>query len=303
MKLRLLPTLLILGLLVAAPLFAQTPTADLNALVTRIKTKLGEGKRTAADFAEELASFETLRAKYQDQKTDDVAQILFMQATLHGEVFEDAVKAKELFTRLKTDFPDSKQGKSADQVIAALEARAQAAAAQQALVGQPAPELHFKWSNRAGLTKLSELKGKVVVLDFWATWCGPCVASFPNVRELAAQYQGTDVVIVGVTSLQGAVMGLEPARIDTKDDPKKEFALMTDYIKAKNITWTIAFSDEPVFNPAYGITGIPHMAIIAPDGTVRHTGLHPAMPHAEKQEKINAILKEFGKVAPATSPN
>jgi hypothetical protein len=69
---------------------------------------------------------------------------------------------------------------------------------------------------------------------------------------------------------------------------------MSDYIKAKEITWTIGFSDEEVFNPDYGITGIPHMAIIAPDGTLRHTGLHPAMPHAEKVEKIDGEGDRFG---------
>ena len=101
------------------------------------------------------------------------------------------------------------------------------------------------------------------------------------------------MVVLGVTSIQGSVSGLQPQRIDTKGDPQKEMALMSDYIKAKEITWTIGFSDEEVFNPDYGITGIPHMAIIAPDGTLRHTGLHPAMPHAEKVEKIDALLKEF----------
>jgi len=104
-----------------------------------------------------------------------------------------------------------------------------------------------------------------------------------------------------VTSLQGYVMGLSPPRIDTRNDPRKEMALMADFIKAKDITWSIAFSQEPVFNPEYGVSGIPHMAIIAPDGTVRHTGLHPAMPHAQKVEMIDALLKEFGRKLPAAS--
>jgi hypothetical protein len=70
------------------------------------------------------------------------------------------------------------------------------------------------------------------------------------------------------------------------------------------MNWTVAFSKEEVFNPDYGISGIPYVAIIAPDGTVRHAGLHPAGPLAEKVAKIDAILKEFGRsvpAAPATS--
>ncbi|MCX6954419.1 MAG: TlpA disulfide reductase family protein, partial [Verrucomicrobia bacterium] len=135
------------------------------------------------------------------------------------------------------------------------------------------------------------------------TWCGPCVASFPQVRELTAHYKDMDVVVVGVTSIQGSITGLQPSKIDTAGDPQREMALMADYIRAKDVTWTVAFSDEEVFNPDYGITGIPHMVIIAPDGTIRHRGLHPAMPHAEKVGMIDALLKEFKLPILASAPN
>jgi hypothetical protein len=92
---------------------------------------------------------------------------------------------------------------------------------------------------------------------------------------------------------------LQASPIDTRNDPQREFAPMRDFIQAKSMTWPVVFSEEGVFNPAYGIEGIPHMTIIAPDGTVRHNDLHPGMPHAEKLAKIDAILKELG---PAGAP-
>ena len=68
--------------------------------------------------------------------------------------------------------------------------------------GHDAPEMTFTWSKGGpSFSKLSDLKGKVVVLDFWATWCGPCIGSFPNIAELQERYAGYDVAIVGVTSL------------------------------------------------------------------------------------------------------
>lgn len=276
-----------------------SPTGELRTLIGRVQAKLQQGKESAADFAEELSAFDALFTKYSGQKTDEVAQILYTQASIHAQVFRNNEKALQLVRQIKSDFPSTKLAAEMDPLIERIAAEVKIDQAQAALIGKPAPELHFKWSNRDGLKTLSSLKGKVVILDFWATWCGPCVASFPQIRELVAHYQGLDVVVVGVTSLQGVVRGLTPDTISTKDDPTKEFALMTDYIKAKEITWTIAFSDEEVFNPDYGIRGIPYMAILAPDGTVRHAGLHPAISAEEKYTKVDAILKEFGKKLPA----
>ena len=311
MKPRLLVALLTLGLFALLPAHGQAPapapaaessiTTELKALVARVQAKLQKGQGTAADLAEELGTFDTLFTKYRGQKTDDVGQILFVQATLYGQVLNDLDRARQLLQRVHTEFPDTKIAAVALNTLASIDRALKAKDMQSNLVGRPAPELHFAWASREGLKTLGGLKGKVVVLDFWATWCGPCIASFPQVRELAAHYKGTDVEVVGVTSLQGYVMGMPPGRIDTRGDPKREMELMTDFIKAKDMTWPVVFSTEAVFNPDYGVTGIPHMAIIAPDGTLRHTGLHPAMPHAEKVEKIDALLKEFGLKLPAAS--
>ena len=287
-----------LGLLLRASAAPESPPpadaeTELQALVARVQEKLKGGATTEAALAPELAEFDSLLVQHKGEKTEAVSRILVMKAMLFIQVFQNNEAGMALLRRLKTDFPDTDGGKNADRIIEAVEARSQTASVQAALIGKPAPPLSFSWASRKGLSSLEDLKGKVVVLDFWATWCGPCIASFPNVAEVVSTYQGYDVEVVGVTSLQGRVVNLEAQPIDCKGDPVKETGLMPAFMKAKNMTWTVAFSTEPVFNPDYAIEGIPYMAILAPDGTVRHTGLHPAMPHAEKVEKINAILKEF----------
>ena len=167
------------------------------------------------------------------------------------------------------------------------------------LIGYPAPTVDFLWnSNGTAMKNLGDLKGKVVVLDFWATWCGPCVGSFPQVKELVEYYDGYDVVVLGVTSEQGSVIFRDERGKKDAETFQQECELMTDYVEAMEVTWPIAFSKQEVFNADFGIRGIPHVAIIAPDGKVAYNGLHPANPLEEKVEKINGLLKKAGLKSP-----
>src|SRR5262245_55724643 len=65
------------------------------------------------------------------------------------------------------------------------------------LLGKPMPALTVaKWKN--GEVKPDDMKGKVVVIDFWATWCGPCIKAIPHTNEIAEKYKEKGVVVIGV---------------------------------------------------------------------------------------------------------
>jgi thiol-disulfide isomerase/thioredoxin len=211
-------------------------------------------------------------------------------------------KSKDALASAEKIDDDAKRKEAVDRLKRSL-TKLYAGPMKGPIIDKPAPEVTLEWVHDANgpvtLADLDSLKGKIVILDFWATWCGPCVASFPKIRELRAHYPGDDVVILGVTSLQGKHYPRGASPIDCAGDPAKERQLMTEYMKVMEITWPIAFSAQDVFNADYDVNGIPHVAIIDAKGVLRHNNLHPASPLDEKTKLIDALLVEAGKTPPA----
>jgi hypothetical protein len=67
------------------------------------------------------------------------------------------------------------------------------------------------------------------------------------------------------------------------------------------MTWPVVFTEQSVFNPDFGVSGIPHVAIIDPAGVVRFNALHPGQDAEGKYHKIDGLLTEFGLPAPRAS--
>ena len=86
--------------------------------------------------------------------------------------------------------------------------------------GKPAPKLALKgWINSKPMS-LEKLKGKIVVLDFWATWCGPCIASVPHTNEMLKQYTNKGVVFIGSV----LALWMHPSLCDPQTEPAQPTA-------------------------------------------------------------------------------
>lgn len=108
----------------------------------------------------------------------------------------------------------------------------------------------------------ADAKGKVVLLDFWATWCGPCVASLPHIKELQEKYKGKDVLIVGVSCDV-------PSARETPEQNRKKVA---DFIAAKGLTWIQTYAGKwPDAAVKYGISRIPTVFVVGKDGRIIST--------------------------------
>ena len=135
----------------------------------------------------------------------------------------------------------------------------------------------------------------MVVLDFWATKCGPCIETFPHMRELREHYAAYPVEIVGVTSIMGYHVDSKNGKfISTDGKPEYEMDLMKGFMEDMGMTWRVAFSRQWVMNPDYGVLGIPHLTVLDADGKVRYNGIELS----DLPACIDRLLKEKGMPVP-----
>jgi thiol-disulfide isomerase/thioredoxin len=156
--------------------------------------------------------------------------------------------------------------------------------APPALVGQPAPE--FTLATADGKTvDFEKLKGKVVVLDFWATWCGPCRAALPLLHQVAKWAAQEELPVVVITVNVWEIQ--DPA----KNNPDARLAQAKAFWEKQGFTLPIAmdYSDETA--KAYGVRGIPTGVVIRADGIVhaQHVGAGGDYVETMKQDIQDAI--------------
>ena len=225
------------------------PTVELKALVAKIKADIHAGKTTESALADDLKQFDVLLAEHKGEKTDAVAEILYMKATLYSEVFQDTARADALMKQLKTEFQST-------HLVAALEQQQAAEAAAKKIqdslaVGTPYPDFKVQDADGKPLA-LADYKGKVVLIDFWATWCPPCRAEIPNVVATYKKYHSQGFDIIGVS---------------LDEDRQK----LLNFTRENNMTWPQFFDGQGWKNKLavkYGIEAIPATYLLDGNGII-----------------------------------
>ena len=158
---------------------------------------------------------------------------------------------------------------------------------QLASVGAPATELAVgRWIGERKTT-LAELKGKVVLIDFWATWCGPCRMALPALKKLYEAYHDKGLEIVGLTTYYGNFT--DGKKRETNVAKEREFELVSEFVSANGLPWLVAMADDNANHRNYNVTGIPHMVVIDRQGLIRkvEVGYNP---NSRKLENFVELL-------------
>ena len=157
----------------------------------------------------------------------------------------DPARQRPLYERTVRDYPETKQAAAARGKLGRLDA-----------IGKPF-DLAFKDAITGAEVSTKGLRGKVVVVDFWATWCGPCVAEMPRLKQLHAKYRDQGVAFVGVSL----------------DYPEADggLASLKAFVAGNEIPWPQYYSGEGLsgdFARDLGVDSIPAVFLVDREGQV-----------------------------------
>jgi thiol-disulfide isomerase/thioredoxin len=144
--------------------------------------------------------------------------------------------------------------------------------------GTQAPNFTVQDQDGKSIT-LSDYRGKVIVLDFWATWCGPCQESLPHTNKVAEEYKGKNVVVLAV---------------NVWDTPKAFQAWLPQHTADAALAFAIdpTPNGKDVATTLYHVSGIPTQYVIAPDGKIVKSFVGYGGPTDDLANAIQAAMKQ-----------
>lgn len=225
------------------------------------------------DTEKVAATMKAPRPDDADYLTDSIAEEKLAVLSAAGKDAEAVAYGKTVLAKL------TPKSRTAASFAAAL--------SRITIKGTDAPEIPFT-EKYGDFTNLASLKGKVVVLDFFAHWCGPCKESMPDMRKLTDDLDSKGLEVIGVTGYYG-FFGKDSSK---KIDKKTEYADMKGFLDQYKIDHPVIFTNEP-WNSAYGVTGIPEFVLIGRDGKVKNLMVgYDASGFQDFRKSVEAALAE-----------
>jgi thiol-disulfide isomerase/thioredoxin len=223
----------------------------LQSALAQLETALGEARsfpyeiefRTRVDVATTLAEVylaedETAKARTMLREEAEFAERIFQIVQAQGT-------------------PDQKRAAAGGRIQLRDRAR------QLEILGSRAPEISVRTWIQGEPVTLQELRGRVVLLEFWATWCKPCQEMFPKLRQLDEEYAARGLELIALTRHYMAYRA-------TADSQEQELELMRGMVGEHRLSFRIGVAEDERTQEEYGATGLPTLALIDRRGVVRY---------------------------------
>lgn len=254
----------------------------------------GSDKKAADRLKRVQLGFRTLRKQLENfrlpeedllqalKKHPNLMEILYIYHTRrYSEIESEAQaapdKAETKLKALREFYADIKKrgnestGKQVDYYLKALtrvDSSIEAGRKMMKVIGQPAAPLDVEaWANGKPLTD-ADLKGKVVLLDFWAVWCGPCIATFPHLNEWNEKYADKGLVTIGLTRWYNFAWKNGKATRGKDVPHPEELEMLEKFAAQHKLEYPFAIQKDDSLSEFYGVRGIPHAVLIDRQGKV-----------------------------------
>jgi|GEM_PF-1515219 len=234
-----------------APAEKSPIIAELGALLHDFKAKLAatEGDPREEAFAAELGRFDSIVAKFPDAKPEEKVAVLWMKAKVLVDLFQSYDEAKAIVSKTKVDYPKTEFAAQTDTFLSMIDSERRIQELRSSLVaGAVFPGVEGKALDGSAVSTAA-LKGKVVLVDFWATWCPPCRDELPHVLAAYEKFHAKGFEVVAVS-------------LDRDVEELKKF------IEEKKLPWAQIFEGADDIAEKFGIESIPTTYLIGADGKI-----------------------------------